>query len=143
MPDTNDNRRNETPLAKVGFALGQIIPFVFGIVFVAIGIFMLTHVRKNDNVVLLVIFSLIFCAFGLWTMFKAVTAGRRKKQTENKSLQQTAGGRKTMAYATGLGGGQNQIHIHHAGKIFPALVVCCIRAVRAGRLANSRKVART
>lgn len=94
MPDINDNRRNETPLARVRFVVGQIILFVFGIPFVVAGIFMLSHARKKDNATLLAISSLIFCAFGLWTMFKAVTAGRRKKQAEAKLLKQTAGGEK-------------------------------------------------
>jgi hypothetical protein len=94
MPDINDNRRNETPLAKVRFVVGQIILFVFGIPFVAVGIFMLSHARKEDNAALLAISSLIFCAFGLWTMFKAATAGRRKRKAEAKLLKQTVGGEK-------------------------------------------------
>jgi cbb3-type cytochrome oxidase subunit 3 len=94
MPDTNDSRRSETPLAKVRFVVGQIVLFVFGIPFVAAGIFMLFHARKKDNAALLAIVSLIFCAFGLWTMFGAATAGRKKKQAEAKLLKQTAGGEK-------------------------------------------------
>jgi len=94
MPDINDSRRDETPTARVRFVAGQIIQFVFGIPFFAAGIFMLTHAKKNDNAVFNAIFSLIFCAFGLWTMFMAATAGRRKKQAAAKLLKQTAGGEK-------------------------------------------------
>jgi hypothetical protein len=101
MNNSNGNRSDTKPLAKVSFVFSQIVMFIFGIPFVAFGILAFYDAWKNfqsatpnpkHNPIATIIFGLIFSAFGFGTMLWAVTAGRRKKKAEESFLKQTDGG---------------------------------------------------
>ena len=99
MTQPTDNRSDDKPLAKVGFVFSQIVAFIFGIPFLAFGIFAFYEAWENQpgdihNPVVTIIFGLIFSAVGFVIIFRAVTAGRRKKKAEEKFLKQTDVGTK-------------------------------------------------
>ena len=99
MISSNDSRPDDKPLAKVRFVVGQAMLCIFGIPFVAFGIFAFHDAWKNahgniHNPVVTVIFGLIFSATGFGIIFWAATAGRRKKKAGEKYLKQTGGGAK-------------------------------------------------
>jgi hypothetical protein len=103
MNNSNGNRSDTKPPAKVFFVFSQIVMFAFGIPFAAFGIFAFCkawqnwHGEINDpkhNPIATAIFGLIFSAFGFGIMFWAVTAARRKKKAEDFFLKQTDGGAK-------------------------------------------------
>jgi hypothetical protein len=103
MNNSNGNRSDDKPMAKVSFIFSQIVMFFFGIPFAAFGIFAFCDAWKNvqsatpnpkHNPIATIIFGLIFCAFGFGIMIWAVTAGRRKKKAEEIFLKQTDGGTK-------------------------------------------------
>jgi hypothetical protein len=99
VSNPSSNRSDDKPLAKVRFVVGQIVLCIFGIPFVAFGIFALHYAWKyphgnTHNPVVTVIVGLIFSSFGFGIMFWAATAGRRKKKAEEKYFKQTGGGAK-------------------------------------------------
>jgi hypothetical protein len=103
MTDSNGNRSDIKPPAKVFFVFSQIVIFIFGIPFAAFGIFALYEAWKNwhgkihdpkHDPIFTAIFGLIFFAVGFGIMLSAVSAGRRKRKAEEKKLQQTDGGAK-------------------------------------------------
>jgi len=137
---SNGSRPENKPLAKVSFAFSQVVLCIFGIPFAAFGIFAFCDAWKNlheatsnlkHNPIVTIIFGLIFSAVGFGIMFRAVTAGRRKKRAEENFLKQTDGGTKPWLLRPDWAAGRIKSSTSSQIKMFAfmALVFCGIGAM--------------
>jgi hypothetical protein len=142
VTSSNGNRPDNKPLAKVSFAFSQVVLCIFGIPFAAFGVFAFCDAWKNfhettynpkHNPIVTIIFGLIFSAIGFGIMFRAVTAGRRKKKAEEKFLKQTDGGAKPWLLRPDWAAGKIKSSTGAQTKIlgFMALMFCGIGAMYA------------
>lgn len=140
MTRSNGSRPENKPLAKVSFAFSQVVLCIFGIPFAAFGIFAFCDAWKNlheatsnlkHNPIVTIIFGLIFSAVGFGIMFRAVTAGRRKKRAEENFLKQTDGGTKPWLLRPDWAAGRIKSSTSSQIKMFAfmALVFCGIGAM--------------